>query len=220
MGHDINFLAVTGALHAIGPKESPAVPLNLVGDFGGGAMMLLTGVLAALVEARATGTGQVVDAAMVDGTLALMASTLARYQAGSWKDEREANLIDGGAPFYRTYPTSDGHFMAVGAIEPRFYAALLRGLELNDETLPPQNDRARWPELKERFAAVFASRASGEWEKVFEGTEACVTPVLSLGEVSSDPHLMARGNFVQKDGALQLAAAPRFIRSIGPPARP
>ncbi|VTU46293.1 Succinyl-CoA:(R)-benzylsuccinate CoA-transferase subunit BbsE (plasmid) [Variovorax sp. SRS16] len=214
VGHDINFLALTGALHAIGPRDAPAVPLNLVGDFGGGAMLLLVGALSALNQARAPGgEGSVVDAAMVDGTLALMASTFARLQQGRWIDARESNLVDGGAPFYRTYRTSDDKFVAVGSIEPRFYAALLRGLALDAATLPEQNDRAQWPQLHESFAQAFASHPRQHWVSVFAGTDACVTPVLSLAELASDPHLIARGSFVERRGLLQTAPVPRFSKA-------
>lgn len=220
VGHDINFLAITGALHAIGPRESPAVPLNLVGDFGGGAMLLVAGVLGALLHARTRGEGQVVDAAMVDGALALMASTLGRFQANQWKDERESNLVDGGAPFYRTYRTADGKFMAVGAIEPRFYQALLHGLGLSGQELPPQGDRARWPDLRDRFAMEFARHSRAHWVNVFDGTAACVTPVLSLKEVTSDPHLVARRNFLRIAGTFQPAPAPRFSGIASRPTAP
>jgi alpha-methylacyl-CoA racemase len=214
VGHDINFLAVTGALHAIGTRDSPAVPLNVVADFGGGAMLLLVGVLSALTHARGPGgQGTVVDAAMVDGTLSLMAATFSRFGQGRWIDQRESNLVDGGAPFYRTYRTSDGKFMAVGAIEARFYAAFLAGLGLDCAALPEQNDRDQWPQLRERFAQIFASRSRKHWEEVFAGTDACVTPVLSLAEVASDPHILARQCIVERDGAPQVAPAPHFTPS-------
>jgi alpha-methylacyl-CoA racemase len=216
VGHDINYIGLTGALHAIGPADRPpVVPLNLVGDFGGGAMMLALGVVSALFEARASGKGQVVDAAMVDGSLALMAATLGRFQAGGWQDERESNLLDGGAPFYRTYATADGKSVAVGALEPRFYAALVRGLGLEPSELPRQEDRSTWPAMRERFAALFARETRDHWCRVFAGTEACVTPVLSLQEVADDPHLRARGSFVDVDGVRHPAPAPRFSRTQG-----
>jgi alpha-methylacyl-CoA racemase len=214
VGHDINYIGLTGVLHTMGPASGPpVVPLNLVGDFGGGAMLLALGVLAALFEARQSGRGQVVDAAMVDGSLALLAPVLGRWQAGEWQDRRESNLLDGAAPFYRSYETADGRAVAVGAIEPRFYAALLRGLGLDAATLPAQHDRASWPQMRERFAALFRQHPREHWTGVFEGTEACVTPVLSLAEAREHPHLAARGNFVPVDGVLHTAPAPRFSRT-------
>jgi alpha-methylacyl-CoA racemase len=216
VGHDINYIGLTGVLHAIGPADGPpVVPLNLVGDFGGGAMLLALGVVSALFEARTSGQGQVVDAAMVDGSLALMAAVLGRFQAGGWQDRRESNLLDGGAPFYRTYATADGKSVAVGALEPRFYAALVRGLGLDPSGLPPQDDRSAWPAMRERFAALFARETRDHWCRVFAGTEACVTPVLSLQEVTDDPHLRARGSFVDVDGVRHPAPAPRFSRTQG-----
>ncbi len=216
VGHDINYIAVGGALHAIGPADGPpAVPLNLVGDYGGGGMLLLVGVLSALVERAGSGRGQVVDAAMVDGTLTLLAPLLGRWQAGQWQDRREANLLDGAAPFYGTYATADGKAVAVGAIEARFYAALLEGLGLDPATLPAQHDQAGWPGLRQRFAAIFASQPRSHWEQVFHDTEACVSPVLSLGELGSHPHLRARGSLVEVAGALHPAPAPRFSRTPG-----
>jgi alpha-methylacyl-CoA racemase len=216
VGHDINFIATAGVLGAIGRAQDPPVaPLNLVGDFGGGAMLLLVGVLAALLEARASGHGQVVDAAMVDGSLALLAPVIGRFQSGDWTGRRESNLLDGGAPFYRTYATSDGKAVAVGALEQRFYAALLRGLGLAAESLPSQHDRAAWPAMRERFAALFAARTRNHWVECFAGSEACVTPVLALEELVQQEHLRARGSLVVLDGVLQPAAAPRFSRTPG-----
>lgn len=214
VGHDINYIATTGVLHAIGPADGPpSVPLNLVGDFGGGGMLLLVGVLAALLEARTSGRGQVVDAAMVDGSLALLAPILGQWQAGEWTDRRQANRLDGGAPFYGTYATADGRHVAVGAIEPRFYAALLEGLGLQGDTLPAQHDRAAWPALRARFEACFRAQPLAHWIAVFDGTEACVSPVLSLAELDSHPHLAQRGSFVDVDGARHPAPAPRFSRT-------
>lgn len=211
VGHDINYIATAGALHAIGPGEGPpAVPLNLIGDFGGGGMLLLTGVLAALLHVRAGGPGQVVDAAMVDGVLALMTPILGQWQAGEWTDARQSNWLDGGAPFYGTYATADGGHVAVGAIEPRFYAALLAGLGLAAEALPAQHDRSAWPAMRERFAAIFRRHPRAHWQAVFAGAEACVSPVLSLAELAAQPHLRQRGSFVDVDGARHPAPAPRF----------
>ncbi len=212
VGHDINYLAATGVLHAIGSADAPpTVPLNLIGDFGAGGMLLVSGVLAALVQARATGKGCVVDAAIVDGALALMAPILGRWQEGQWHDARERNLFDGGAPFYATYATADGKAVAVGAIEPRFYAALLAGLGLDASTLAPQHDQASWPRMRERFAGIFAQHDRAHWCRVFEGTEACVSPVLSLSELAAHPHLRARTSLVDRGGILHPAPAPRFL---------
>lgn len=213
VGHDINYLGLTGALHAIGTAERPVVPLNLIGDFGGGAMLLALGVMAAVLETRTSGEGQVVDAAMVDGALLLMAPILGRVTTGEWLDRRESNLLDGGAPFYGVYETRDGRHMAVGAIEPAFYAALLAGLGLAPDALPPQHDRASWPETRRCFIALFATRTRDAWCAIFDGTEACVTPVLSLAEVPGHAHHMARESFVQVGGVRQPAPAPRFSRT-------
>jgi len=200
-GHDINYLGLTGALHAVGSADRPVAPLNLLADYGGGSMYLLAGVVAALVDRDRSG-GRVVDAAMVDGVASLMTPTYQMFAAGLWDDEREVNLLDGGAPFYRTYATADGRWMAVGALEPQFYAALVAGLGLADAELPAQTDRSGWPELAERFAVVFASRTRAEWESVFAGTDACVTPVLSLGEAPEHAHNSERGVFGERDGAV------------------
>ncbi|MCD0502827.1 CaiB/BaiF CoA transferase family protein [Bordetella petrii] len=216
VGHDINYLAASGALHAIGPADGPpAVPLNLIGDFGGGGMLLLVGVMAAVFEARSSGRGQIVDAAMVDGALAMLAPILGRWQAGQWHDQRASNLLDGGAHFYTTYATSDGKAVAVGAIEARFYAALIAGLGLDIQSLPPQHDQASWPAMRKRLAAIFVQHTRQHWNQVFDGTEACVTPVLSLAEAGTHPHLAARGSFVELDGVLHPAPAPRFSRTPG-----
>ncbi len=221
VGHDINYIAIAGALHAIGrADEPPTVPLNLVGDFGGGGMLLAFGVLAALNEVRSSGEGQVVDAAMVDGTLSLLAPILGRWQAGAWQDRRECNIIDGGAHFYNTYRTADGKSVAVGAIEPRFYAALLAGLGLQAEDLPAQHDRSQWPKMRERFAAIFAQHARDHWTNVFKETEACVSPVLSFSEVACDAHILDRLSLQNVEGVLHPAPAPRFSRTPGAVASP
>jgi alpha-methylacyl-CoA racemase len=214
-GHDLDYVASTGALHAIGRRgERPVPPLNLVGDYGGGSMLCVVGILAALLERVGSNRGQVVDAAMVDGASLLTAAVWALRGAGLWSDERGTNLLDGGAPFYDTYVCADGGFVAVGAIEPQFYAALLAGLGLDDdETLPAQNDRERWEELREAFAAVFATRTRDAWGAHFEGTDACVTPVLSFAEVPELPHHVVRGTFVEVGGRVQPAPAPRFSRT-------
>ena len=216
VGHDINYIALSGALHAMGePDRPPRPPLNLVGDYGGGAMMLITGVLAALLEAKATGRGRVVDAAMTDGSALLMSLFQALGARGLWSEARGANLLDGGAPFYRCYGCKDGRFVAVGALEPQFYAALIRGLGLTLETAP-QFDLAGWPALHVRLEAVFATRDRDDWAAHFEDTDACVTPVLTLAEAARHPHNAARGTFVEQ-GVVQAAPAPRFD---GTPAEP
>jgi alpha-methylacyl-CoA racemase len=209
-GHDVSYIAVTGALGMIGnPGEPPPAPANLIGDFAGGSLYLVVGVLAALHHARLTGTGQVVDAAIVDGTAHLTAMIHGMMAAGGWQDRRGANLLDGGCPYYGTYETADGAHMAVGALEQQFYEEFLRLLDL-DELIPARTDRARWGELRERIAARFKSRTRAEWTVVFEGSDACVAPVLSLGEAPHHPHLAARGTFSDHGGITQPAPAPRF----------
>src|ERR671916_772288 len=224
-GHDINYLALTGVLHAIGHAgDRPVPPLNLVGDFGGGSMFLAVGVLAALWERERSGIGQVVDAAMLDGVSVLAQMFWSLRACGLWSDQRGRNLLDSGAPFYDTYACADGRYVAVGALEPRFYAALLEGLGLAGHALPAQLDQSRWPELRERFTEVFASRSRDEWGVVFEGTDACVTPVLSFAEVPMHPHAAARGTVIELNGVPQAAPAPRFSRtapdSPTPPPQP
>ncbi len=217
-GHDIDYIALTGALHAIGTPAQPLPPLNLVGDYGGGAMFLAFGVACALLECARTGQGQVVDAAIVDGATSLMAPAYAMLAAGLWRDERGANYLDGGAPWYGTYETADGGHVAVGAIEERFYAELLERLGLDPAALPPREDRARWPLLRERLAARFRSRSRDEWAALFEGTDACVAPVLGMREAHRHPHNRARDIFIDIDGVVQPAPAPRFSRT--PPDTP
>ncbi|WP_432970084.1 CaiB/BaiF CoA transferase family protein [Dactylosporangium sp. CA-233914] len=220
-GHDINYIALTGALHSIArPGQPPSVPVNLVGDFGGGSMLCLVGVLAALWERECSGRGQVIDVAMVDGASLLMQMTWAMFGAGAWVDRPASNLLDGGAPFYDVYQCADGRYVALGALEPPFYAALLAGLGLDAAELPEQYDRAGWPELRARIAARLATRTRDEWTAVFAGTDACVTPVLSLAEAPADPHLSARGTFTDIDGTTQPAPAPRFSRSTPTNPRP
>lgn len=212
-GHDIGYIALTGALHAIGSSGGPPqIPLNLLGDFGGGGTYLVIGVLAALREADRTGRGQVVDAAIVDGTAHLLAGTHMMLATGTWQDERGVNLVDGGAPFYAVYETSDGRHMAVGALEPKFYAELLVVLGL-DEDPAAQHDRTRWPLLRERIAGAFTGRTQSEWAQAFSASDACVAPVMSLREAVGHPHLKARGTVVEHDGVLQPAPAPRFSGS-------
>ncbi len=218
-GHDLNYISLTGALHAIGPADRPPpVPLNLVGDFGGGSLFLVTGTLAALWERERSGEGQVVDAAMVDGASVLMQMMWAFRGVGTWSDDRDANLLDGAAPFYGTYTCADGRWIAVAPLEPRFYAQFLAGLGIADEDLPAPGDRSGWPRLRARFTEVIASRPRDEWTEIFAGTDACVTPVLSFAEVSSHPHMAARQSVITLDGIEQAAPAPRFSRT--PAARP
>lgn len=221
-GHDINFIGLTGALHAMGrAAEPPAPPLNLVGDYGGGSMLLLVGVLAALVERARSGLGQVVDAAMVDGAALLSQMIMALRGMGLWRDERQSNLLDGAAPFYDTYRCADGRFVAVGALEPHFFAALVAGLGIDPARLGDQYDRAAWPAMRRMFAEAFLRRTRDEWAAHFAGSDACVTPVLSYAEAAAHPHLAARGTYVEIDGVVQAAPAPRFSRTPAPrPAGP
>jgi alpha-methylacyl-CoA racemase len=221
-GHDIDYIAISGALSTIGRAgAAPVPPVNLLGDFGGGGMLLALGILAALVERASSGHGQVVDAAMVDGSALLTSFLYGLRATRSWQDKRGVNLLDGGAPFYDTYTTADGEYMAVGALEPQFYAALLAGLGLADAGLSGQHDRDGWPVLRERFAARFAERTRAEWEEAFAGTDACVSPVLSLAEAPAHPHARARNAFVEVGGVTQPAPAPRFGRTAaGPPLAP
>ena len=214
-GHDINYIALTGALHAIGTRERPVPPLNLVGDFGGGAMYLALGMLAALVHARATGEGQVVDAAMTDGAASLMAAFYGHMAGGRWTDTREANGIDGGAPYYGVYQCADGRWIALGSIEPQFFATLLQKLGITDFPRDHQRDPAHWPALRARFEAVFRSQPRAHWMALMEGSDACFAAVLSLAEAPSHPHNVARETFVTIDGVVQPAPAPRFSRTPG-----
>jgi alpha-methylacyl-CoA racemase len=212
-GHDINYAGLAGGVFPLGPPDQPPLPpLNLLADFGGGGVYLALGVLAALHQREVTGRGQVVDAAMVDGVASLTAMLHGMLATGLWSDGRGENLLDGAAHFYRTYRTADDRFMAVGALEPQFYAQLLDALELPPAEWP-QHDRSRWPELSARLAVVFASRPRAEWERVFAGRDACVTPVLSLAEAAAAPELRARGTFVDWGGIPQPAPAPRLSAS-------
>ena len=220
-GHDIDYIALSGALEAVGRAgDRPVPPLNLVGDFGGGGMLLAYGMLAAILGARTTGRGQVIDAAMVDGAAALMTMTYTLRSAGIWQDARGTNLLDTGAHFYEVYETSDGGYLGVGAIEPQFYAELMRLLGLGDEDLSTQMDRTTWAAMKERFAAIFATRTRAEWEEVFAGSDACVAPVLSATEAPDHPHNRARGTFTEVAGVVQPAPAPRFLSTPGEIRRP
>ncbi|WP_326537488.1 CaiB/BaiF CoA transferase family protein [Pseudorhodoferax sp.] len=213
-GHDINYIALSGALAATGPREGPPVPpLNLVGDFGGGGMLLTVGLLAAYIEAQRSGKGQVVDAAMVDGATLLMTGNYAFRAAGYWKDERFSNLIDGGAPWYSVYATADGRHVALGSIEPRFYQHFLQRAGVDPASLPAQHDQARWPELRQALAALFASRTAAQWSELLEGGDACFAPVLSMPEAPDHPHMRAREAFIEVGGQRQPAPAPRFSRT-------
>ena len=217
-GHDINYLSQTGALSAIGYRDRPPVaPLNLVADFGGGSMFVLVGIVAALYERERSGVGQVIDAAMVDGVSVLAQTMWTMKATGSLKDQRESFLLDGGAPFYRVYECSDGRHVAVGSIEPQFFARLLEGLGLTVDEVPHQYDRGRYDEMQAIFAERFASRTRDQWSEVFGGTDACVTPVLTWTEASDDEHLAARSTIVTRDGIDQAAPAPRFSRTPSGP---
>ncbi len=217
VGHDLNYIALSGALSMMGePDRPPRPPLNVVGDYGGGAMLLVTGVLAALLEAKATGRGRVVDAAMTDGSALLTSLFHALAARGLWSETRGGNLLDGGAPFYRCYACRDGRFVAVGALEPQFYAALLKGLDIPAGEAP-QFDLAGWSGLHARFADVLATRDRDDWAAHFADTDACVTPVLTMAEAPGHPHNAARGTFVDQ-GVVQPAPAPRFDGEPAPPA--
>jgi alpha-methylacyl-CoA racemase len=210
-GHDIDYISVGGALEPIGRTgERPVPPLNLVGDFGGGGMLLALGVMAALWTTQRTGEGDVIDVAMVDGAALLMTMTWAFRALGVWRDERGTNLLDTGAPYYDTYECADGKMIAVGALEPQFYAQLLTVMGLPADSEPPQMDRARWPETKLRYADVFRTKTRDEWAALAAGTDSCVAPVLSMAEAPDYPHNVARGTFVEVNGAVQPAPAPRF----------
>ena len=213
-GHDINYIALTGMLHAMGRADSPpAPPLNLVGDFGGGAMMLAFGVVCAVLEARKSGQGQVVDAAMTDGA-ALLGAMMYGFRAyGAWSDRRGANMLDGGAHFYDTYACADGKFISIGAIEPQFYAFLLKLAGIDDPEFDAQMDARAWPSLSEKFAAVFLARSRDAWCQLLEGTDVCFAPVLDMAEAPQHPHNVARATFVDVDGVTQPAPAPRFSRT-------
>lgn len=215
-GHDINYIALTGALHAIGRKGAPPTPpLNLVGDFGGGGMYLAFGIACALYEARESGRGQVIDAAMTEGAASMMAIFYGRMASGQWRDERGVNTIDGGAPWYDVYETADGKYVAIGSIEKPFYAELLAHLGLDPKSLPGQHDRDGWPVLRTAFSAVLKTKTRDEWCKQTEGTDACFAPVLSLAEAPQHAHNRARQSFVEIDGVMQPAPAPRFSRTPG-----
>lgn len=222
-GHDLNYIALTGALHGIGRKgEPPVPPLNLVGDYGGGAMMLAFGMVCALLEAQRSGQGQVVDAAMTDGAALLMAMFYGMKAGGMWRNERGANMLDGAAHFYDTYECKDGKYVAIGSIEPKFYALLLEKTGLKDDPeFKSQMNMKKWPELKEKLAAVFRSKTREQWCELMEGTDVCFAPVLDMDEAPTHPHNQARETFIEYNGVVQPAPAPRFSRTVseiqGPP---
>lgn len=220
-GHDINYIALAGALEPLGRAgEQPTPPLNLVGDFGGGGMLLAFGICAALVETARSGQGQVIDAAMIDGAASLMSMTWSFKHMGIWSDERGTNMLDTGAHFYDTYETSDGRYVSIGSIEPQFYAELLRLTGLDSEDLPRQMDKAAWPELKKRLAEVFRTKTRDEWCELMEHTDVCFAPVLAMDEAPSHPHIAHRGTFTEVAGLVQPAPAPRFSRTPGSIERP
>jgi alpha-methylacyl-CoA racemase len=213
-GHDINYLALTGALHCLGDADRPPPPpLNLVADLGGGALYLVVGLLAAAMEARRSGRGQAIDVAMIDGVTHLMSAFQAFRQQGTWTGRRADNIVDGGAPFYRSYATRDGRFVAVGAIEPHFYANLLKVMGIDNEKLPDQNERTAWPQMRERFAKIFATRTRDEWVAVAAGHDACLAPVLTIDEAPEHPQMQARGVYAMFDGLRHPSPAPRFSRT-------
>ncbi len=213
-GHDINYISLSGALHAIGRKgERPVPPLNLVGDFGGGGMMLAFGIVCGLYEARISGKGQVVDAGMIDGSAALMAMMYGFRASGFWTDERGVNMLDGGSHFYDTYETADGKYISVGSIEPQFYALLLKHTGLEEPDYQDQLNPAKWPAFKERLTEIFKSKTRDEWCEIMEGTDVCFAPILSLDEAKEHPQNRARGTFIEVDGVLQPAPTPRFSRT-------
>ena len=215
-GHDINYIALAGALHAIGPKGGkPVPPLNLVGDFGGGGMLLAFGLVCAMLEAQKSGKGQVVDAAMVDGAATLMAMFFSMKAGGIFSNERGSNMLDGGAHFYDTYETGDGRYISIGSIEPQFYALLVEKAGLDATDFSAQMDMSRWPEYKEKLTNVFKSKTRDEWCALMEGSDVCFAPVLSLDEVAEHPHNKARGTFANVEGVIQPAPSPRFSRTPG-----
>jgi len=220
-GHDLNYIALTGALDAIGPAGgAPVPPLNLVGDYGGGALYLAFGLMAALFERQSSGRGQVVDAAMVDGAASLMSMFHGMLAAGGWPGKRGENLLDGGAPFYGVYETADGKHVSIGSLEPKFYAEMVKRLGLDERFLRLQGDASQWPALREAIAAAVRTRTRDEWSALLEGTDVCFAPVLALGEVHKHPHAVARGTYVEVAGVVQPGPAPRFDRSVPEHPRP
>jgi alpha-methylacyl-CoA racemase len=224
-GHDINYIALSGALHSIGRRgQAPVPPLNLVGDFGGGALYLALGVVAGLLEAQKSGKGQIVDAAMVDGAASLMTAVYGMHGAGMWSDNRGENILDTGAHYYDVYETKDGKYVSIGSIETKFYEELLEKSGLKNEELPRQQDRSSWPKMKERIAKLFSAKTRDEWCKIMEGSDICFAPVLSMSEAPKHPHNRERGTFIDNDGVIQPGPAPRFSRTPSaiqsPPAKP
>jgi alpha-methylacyl-CoA racemase len=224
-GHDINYIALSGVLASIGRKgEAPVPPLNLVGDFGGGGLYLALGVVAGLLEAQKSGKGQVVDSAMVDGAASLLTAIYGMHASGMWSDKRGDNILDTGAHFYDVYETKDGEYVSIGSIETKFYAELLKRSGLEGQEMPRQMDRKAWPDLKEKFAALFKTKTREEWCKIMEGSDICFAPVLSMAEAPSHPHNVQRGTFVEVEGVVQPGPAPRFSRTPSkiqrPPAKP
>jgi alpha-methylacyl-CoA racemase len=218
-GHDLNYIALTGALHAIGPGPGPAEgkpvpPLNLVGDYGGGALYLAFGLMAALFERQASGRGQVVDAAMVDGAGSLMSIFYGMRASGAWKDQRASNLLDGGAPFYDTYETADGRHVSIAALEPKFFAELVQRLGLDERFVKLQHDRSQWPPMRDAIAATVRGKTRDEWCALLEGSDACFAPVLRIDEAPAHAHARSRGAFIDLNGVVQPAPAPRFDRSV------
>jgi alpha-methylacyl-CoA racemase len=224
-GHDINYIALSGVLASIGRRgEAPVPPLNLVGDFGGGGLYLALGVVAGLLEASKSGKGQVVDSAMVDGAASLLTAIYGMHASGMWSDKRGDNILDTGAHFYDVYETKDGEYVSIGSIEPKFYAELLKRSGLEGQEMPRQMDRKAWPDLKEKFEALFKTKTRDEWCKIMEGSDICFAPVLSMAEAPSHPHNIQRGTFVEVEGVVQPGPAPRFSRTPSkiqrPPAKP
>ena len=224
-GHDINYIALSGVLASIGRRgEAPVPPLNLVGDFGGGGLYLALGVVAGLLEAQKSGKGQVVDSAMVDGAASLLTAIYGMHASGMWSNTRGDNILDTGAHFYDVYETKDGEYVSIGSIEPKFYAELLKRSGLEGQEMPRQMDRKAWPDLKEKFAALFKTKTRDEWCKIMEGSDICFAPVLSMAEAPSHPHNIKRGTFVEVEGVVQPGPAPRFSRTPSkiqrPPAKP
>jgi alpha-methylacyl-CoA racemase len=223
-GHDINYIALSGVLHSIGEAGGPpAIPLNLIGDFGGGALYLAMGVLAGVISARATGKGQVIDCSMVEGSASLMMMMYGALASGAWREERGSNRTDGGSHFYHVYETSDGEYVSVGSIEPQFYALLLKHTGLEGKMLPPQTDRAAWPDMQRRLAHIFKQKTRAEWDEIMQQTDICFAPVLRMSEAIGHPHNRHRHSFVEIEGIAQPAPAPRFLgtptRVQRPPAR-
>ncbi|HYD45139.1 MAG TPA: CaiB/BaiF CoA-transferase family protein [Phenylobacterium sp.] len=214
-GHDMNYIAISGALHAIGTEDKPIPPLNLVGDFGGGALYLAFGLLAGVIQARETGKGQVVDAAMSDGAASLMAMFYGFKASGAWQEKRRSNLLDGGAHFYDTYQCADGKWVSIGSIEPQFYALLMQKTGINDEAFAAQMDRSAWPDLRAKLAEVIKRKTQAEWCAIMDATDVCFAPVLDLDEAPKHPHNVARETFLTIDGVVQPAPAPRFSATPG-----